>query len=97
MCLFCFLKIRIGVRVADMKVFQKGMSMDLPERTRKLYDLLKVEMENVLLELSVTKGGKQGESKLEVSNSYLSQRLKGFGREEGLEYLGFVKKTTMRA
>ena len=83
--------------MADIKVFQKGISMDLPERTGKLYDLLKVEMENVHLDLSVTKGGKQGESKLEVSNSYLWQRLEGFGREEGLEYLGFVEKTTLRA
>ena len=39
----------------------------------------------VHLELSVTKGDKEGKSKLDVSNPYLRQR--HHGREEGLEIL----------
>ena len=57
---------------------QKGMSCDLPERTTNLYELLKVEMEKVHLELSVTLSDKEGKSKRVVSHPYLRQILKGF-------------------
>ena len=39
-----------------------------PERTRDLYALLKAEMKTCKLELSVTKDGKEGKSKVEVFN-----------------------------
>ena len=32
------------VSVGDMKLFQKKISMDLPERVRKLFDLFKVDI-----------------------------------------------------
>ena len=48
--------------------------MDLLEKTRKLFELLKVAIRRCL-ELSVTKGDKEGESKLEVSNPNLRQTL----------------------
>ena len=48
------LYLRTRVSVDDMNPSQKGMSCDLPERSRNLYELLKVEMEKVHLELSVT-------------------------------------------
>ena len=54
------------------------------ERTRKLYELLKAEMRLMHLELSVTGSGKEGKSKLDVSNPHLRQRRKGFDREHGL-------------
>ena len=50
-------------------------------------------------ELSVTKGNKHDESKLEVSNPYLRQRLEDSCREEGLwmdrsiDYFGIDKRT----
>ena len=40
----CFPEIRIRVHRDDMKLFRKGISMDLPERTRKLYGLPKAEI-----------------------------------------------------
>ena len=54
------------------------------------------------LELSVTKGDKEGKSELEVSNPYLRQRLEGFVSEGGLEmdscieYLGIDNRTSLR-
>ena len=41
---------------------------------------LKKERSRVHSELSVTEGGKEGKSKLEVSNPHSKQRLKGFCR-----------------
>ena len=41
MCLLLFLRIKDLVHVNDMKFFLNGISMDLPERTRKLSELLK--------------------------------------------------------
>ena len=49
-----------------MKLHLRGASVDLPERKRDLYTLLKAEMKKHRLELSVTKGGKEGRSNMEV-------------------------------
>ena len=75
--------------------------MDLLEKTRKLFELLKVEIRSCL-ELSVTKSDKEGESKLEVSNPNLRQTLWGFGSGEGLgmdssdAYFGIDGRTSLR-
>ena len=75
-CVFyVFRESRIRGHVDDMKLSQKGISCDFPERTRNLYEMLKVEMGKVLLELLVTQGGKEGEGTLELSNPYLRQEL----------------------
>ena len=58
--------------------------------------------EKVLLEIPVSQGDKEGKSKLEVSNPYLRQQLKGFCRDEGLEkdssidHFGIKKRTCFR-
>ena len=61
---YVFTELRIWVYVDDMKLFQGETSMDLPERTRNLYELLEVETEKVHLELSVTTGDTESKSKL---------------------------------
>ena len=54
--------------------------------------------EKVLLEIPVSQGDKEHKSKLEVSNPYLRQQLKGFCRDEGwemdssIDHLGIKKK-----
>ena len=69
------------------------MIMDFPERTGDVKTLLTAE---------VPEGGKEGKSKLEVSNPCLKQRRKWFCREERLgndgtiEYLGIEKGTSLR-
>ena len=60
--------LRIRVDVDDTELFQKGVFCGLVERTRSSYELLKVDMGKVHLELSATEGGKEGKSKFEVSN-----------------------------
>ena len=58
---FLFFRMRIWIDVE--------ISMDLPERTRTLHELLNVKKEKVHFELSVTRrGDKEGQSKLEVSS-----------------------------
>ena len=61
------LELKNRVDADDMKLFMKGISIDLSEGTRNFHDLLKVEIQKVHLELSVTKGGKEGKRTLEVS------------------------------
>ena len=61
-----YLELRIRVYVDDMKLHPRGASMELPER---LVHLFKAEMKKRRLELSVTKGNKEGKSKMEVSKS----------------------------
>ena len=51
----------IWVYVDNMKLSQHGISCDSLERTRKLYEMLKVTMETLHLEFSVTESGKEGE------------------------------------
>ena len=54
------------------------------------------------LENPVSQGDNEGKSKLDVSNPYLRQQLKGFCRDEGLEidssidHLGIDKGTCLR-
>ena len=54
------------------------------------------------LEIPVSQGDNEGKSKLDVSNPYLRQQLKGFCRDEGLEidssidHLGIDKGTCLR-
>ena len=52
--------------------------MDLPERSRKLFELLKVDRKKVHLDLSVTESGKEVKSKREVSNPYLRRATEKF-------------------
>ena len=40
----------IRVYVDDMQLFLQGISVDLPERTRNLFELLENEMDSVHLE-----------------------------------------------
>ena len=40
-------ELRFRFFMDDMKLFQKGISMDLLEKTRNLDELLKVEMDKV--------------------------------------------------
>ena len=60
--------------------------MELPQGTKKLYELLTIGTKKVHLELSVTNGDNDSKSKLEVSDPYLRQRLKGFGVEEDVVF-----------
>ena len=48
-----FHELRVRVCVDDMKLFLKGESFDLLEKTRRLYELLNKEMDKVHLEISV--------------------------------------------
>ena len=48
--------------------------MNLPERTRDLYTLLKAHMKKCRFEFSVTEGNKEGKSKMEVSKAHLGQK-----------------------
>ena len=57
---------------------KRVISMDLPERSRKLFELLKVDRRKVHLDLSVTESGKEGEGKREVSNLYLRRTTERF-------------------
>ena len=57
---------------------ERKISMDLPERSRKLFELLKVDRKKVHLDLSVTESGKEGEGKREVSNPYLRRATERF-------------------
>ena len=57
---------------------KRKISMDLPERSRKLFELLKVDRKKVHLDLSVTESGKEGEGKREVSNPYLRRATERF-------------------
>ena len=76
-CVFyVFHEMSVRVSVDDRKLFLKEISMDMRVRTRKLYELRHVEMEKVHMELSVIKVDEEGNSKLEVSNPCLRQRLK---------------------
>ena len=43
-CISLIFQLRLRL-LDDMKLFQKGISMDLLERPRNLYELLKFEME----------------------------------------------------
>ena len=81
-CVFhVFPEMRIRVYVNGMRLFFKRISMDVPERTRKFYEPLKIGTKKVHLEESVTKGDKESKSKLEVSDPHLRQRPKRFGSE----------------
>ena len=61
-----YLELRIHVYVDDLKLHLRGAFLDLLERTRDLYTLLKAETKKSRKELSVTKGNKEGKSKMEV-------------------------------
>ena len=72
-----------------------------PKRTSNLFELLKVEMKRVHQELSVTEGGEEGKSKLEVSNPHLRQRLGSSGRDQGSGWIelntsAIDKRTSLR-
>ena len=56
----------------------------MQERKRNLSALLKVEMKKSKIELSVTKDGREGKSKVEVFNPYMKRRLKWYRGDEGL-------------
>ena len=56
---YVFPEMRIRVHVNGMRLFSKGISMDVPERTRKLYEPLKIGTKKVHLEESVSKGDKK--------------------------------------
>ena len=69
-----------------MQLSQQGIFCDVLETTGNLCQMVKGEMEHVRLE-SVTKDGKEGKIKLEVSNPYLRPRLEGFFEKKGLEWI----------
>ena len=69
-----------------MQLSQQGIFCDVLERTGKLCQTVKAEMEHVRLE-SVTKDGKEGSIKLEVSNLYWRPRLEGFFVKKGFEWI----------
>ena len=48
----------------------KGIAFELPEKTRKLFELLEAESKKVPLELSLTECEKEGQSQSEVSNLF---------------------------
>ena len=68
---YVFPEMRIRVHVNGMRLFFKGISIDVPARTRKLFEPLKIGTKKVHLEESVSKGDKESKSKLEVSDPYL--------------------------
>ena len=59
---FLLSELRIRVYVDYMNLFQKEISIDLLERNTNVHELLKVYMEKVHLELSVTRGDKRNSS-----------------------------------
>ena len=65
--------------------------MDSPERTRKLYGLLKIRTNigapGIVGPLRVTK---KARAELEVSDRYMRQRPKGFGGEGGVLFRACV-------
>ena len=87
-----------------MKLFLKGISMDLLERRRKVYEFSESrnEKKKVHLEMSVTQGDNESKSKLDVPIPLLRQGHRGLCREEGsgmdcsIEHLGIEKKTSLR-
>ena len=85
----------------DMKLFLKGVSIDLPERTRILYDLLK-KGQRFIWSFRSLRVKKKAKIKLEISNPYFRQRRQVFRREEwfGMEgrigYLGIDKRTCLK-
>ena len=56
--------------------------MDLPEQTSDTVSPLNAEMKKARLELSVTKGIKEGKSKTEVARPYLEEQFKWFCSQE---------------
>ena len=76
--LLCLSRIADSMYVDDMKLFQKGPLVIYLREHGNCTNFAKLEMEKVHLGWSVTEGDKEGSSKLEVSNSHLKQRLKGF-------------------
>ena len=69
-----------------MKIFLKEIPFDLPKRTRKLCELPRSEIDKAGLELSVTKGDKQGQEPgrgLEAA----TQGAEELGMDSSIEYL----------
>ena len=67
------MSLKIMVYVDDMKLHLWGVAKDFQQRVKDRTQVLKAEMRSVKFEFSVTDGGKEGKSKLEVSNPCLRQ------------------------
>ena len=74
----------LGLQIVGKRFeWQPVLARQVHRRVRRdLYGFLKAEMNQVKLELSVAKSGKQGKSKVEVSNPYQMEKLRWFCRED---------------
>ena len=99
---FCLNReLRVRAYVDDIKWYLR-LSYDLLDRTKELHALLMQEFSSFKLELSVTRSGKEGNSKLEVSSPHAMERLEGFcwdgwsGMDSGIEYSSIDEKNTFK-
>ena len=68
---------KLKVFVDDIKAFLEGRDKELPGIGEKVLRAMRMEVEEKGLELSITEGGEEGQSKVIASCSYLTETFSG--------------------